>query len=242
MSSAFNNVCQKTYSQQAQFFLNAFWKEIGNKAECIWDNWMKIKELDRLQYNALPPAKKPEVYTEGNSLDEFWSHKFLEGIGKTLSVVEFRQEFKKIDANSDKNMGLVEFLLWEYKFSVDELMKRPQGGETGEVLKAQAMLADVETRFKAAQDALDKASVTEANAKKAAVVATQSAEQANATAEAAACAAAEQKAAVDALKAQEDAHAAKTADLTQKAEAGGGSGMRAQNKHAQTLAGDPFPL
>jgi len=125
--AAFNSVCQKTYSQQAQFFLNAFWPEVGSKAEQIWGHWGKIKELDLQQYNALPTGKKPETHSEGQALDEFWSHKFLESIGKTLSVVEFRQEFKKIDANCDKNMGIVEFLLWEYKLSVDELMKRPQG-------------------------------------------------------------------------------------------------------------------
>uniref|UniRef100_A0A6B2L8A8 Calcium-regulated actin-bundling protein C-terminal domain-containing protein n=1 Tax=Arcella intermedia TaxID=1963864 RepID=A0A6B2L8A8_9EUKA len=222
--------------------MNAFWKEVGSGAEKVWAFWTKIKELDQQQFNAIPAAKRPEKYTEGNALDEFWSHKYLESQGKTLSVVEFRQEFKKIDANSDKNMGLLEFLIWEYKFTVDELMKRPQGGESGEVLKAQAMLAEVETRFKAAQAALDQASVTEAKAKSTKEQAVKSADEATKTAASAAAAAAEQQAAVDALKAQEDAHAAKTAELTAKAEAGGVSGMKAKNELAQHLAEDPLPL
>uniref|UniRef100_A0A6B2L8S7 Calcium-regulated actin-bundling protein C-terminal domain-containing protein n=1 Tax=Arcella intermedia TaxID=1963864 RepID=A0A6B2L8S7_9EUKA len=222
--------------------MNAFWKEVGSGAEKVWAFWTKIKELDQQQFNAIPAAKRPEKYTEGNALDEFWSHKYLESQGKTLSVVEFRQEFKKIDANSDKNMGLLEFLIWEYKFTVDELMKRPQGGESGEVLKAQAMLAEVETRFKAAQAALDQASVTEAKAKSTKEQAVKSADEATKTAASAAAAAAEQQAAVDALKAQEDAHAAKTAELTAKAEAGGVSGMKAKNELAQHLSEDPLPL
>lgn len=239
---AFNAVCSKTYSQQGQYFLNAFWKEIGNKAEDIWNLWVKLKEIDRQQYNALPTNKKPETYTEGVALDEFWSHKYLESLGKTMSVVEFRQEFKKIDQNSDKSMGLAEYLLWEYKFTVEELMKRPQGGESGEILKAQAMLAEVESRFKAAQTALEQAAKTEAEALKTKETATASANEATKTAEAAASAAAEQQAAVDALKDQENAYAAKTSELTTKAEAGGVSGMRAKNELAQHLGEDPLPL
>jgi len=139
-------------------------------------------------------------------------------------------------------MGLAEFLVWEYHQSVAELMKRPQGGETGEVLKAQAMLAEVESRFKAAQIALEQSSITETKAIAAKEAATASAEIAAHKAEEAAAAAAEQQAAVDALKAQEDSYAAKTHDLQTKAEAGGVSGMRSKNELAQHLAEDPLPL
>jgi len=105
------------------------------------------------------------------------------------------------------------------------------------------MLAEVESRFKTAQEALDQASITEEKAKKTAEIAAHSAAEANKTAEAAATAAAEQKAAVDALKAQEDAYASKTLDLQAKAsEAVGVSGMRAKNELAQHLNEDPLPL
>jgi len=238
----FNSVCGKPYNQQAQFFLNGFWKELHDRAEEVWKLWLKIKELDKMQYNGLPPAKRPETYSEGTSLDEFWSHRYLESLGKTLSVVEFRREFQKIDANCDKNMGLLEYLIWEYKFTVDELMRRPQGGATVELIKAQKMLEEVEVRFKAAQTALDKASITAAEAKKTAEASAIKAMEANKTALAAASAAAEQQAALAALKAQEDAYAAKTLELQTKAEAGGVSGMKAKNELAQHLGGDPLPL
>jgi len=222
--------------------LNAFWKENGHNAEDMWHHWEKFKELDKLQYNALPENKKPESYSEGHSLDEFWSHKFLESIGKTLSVVQFRQEFKKIDANTDKEMGMVEFLLWEYNQSVDELLKRPQGGESGEVERAQQLLQEVSKAFHDAQEALNKATHTEEEALKKKEVSNKSAAEASKTAAAAAAAAGEQQAAVDALKAQEDAYNSKTDELKTKAEAGGVSGMRSKNELAQHLSEDPLPL
>ena len=60
-----------------------------------------------------------------------------------LGIVEFRTEFKKIDANTDKRMGLVEFILYEYKLSVHELLSRPQGGDPAELAQAQKLLDEV---------------------------------------------------------------------------------------------------
>jgi len=222
-----------------------------------------MKELDKMEHNALPEGKKPEKYSEGSSLDEFWSHKFLENIGKTMSIVQFRTEFKKIDANTDKRMGMIEFLVYEFGVTIKEALSRPQGGDPAEIKKAQDLVAEVAEAFNNAQAALDKASITEAEAKKtkeaavaseaaakktaheaatSAVKASETASTAAASAAAAAAAAAEQQAAVAALKQEEDTYAAKTADLTQKAEAGGVAGMRAKNELAQHQGEDPLPL
>jgi len=209
-----------------------------------------------MQWNALPKDKKGDAYVQASSLDEFWSHKFLESIGKTLTAIEFRQEFRSIDINTDKRMGLIEYCIWEYKVDVKTMLQRPQGGGGGEVQKAQELLDQVASAFTAAQDALDQATKTAAEAERSKVAAIESekkakeaAESAAKTAEAsaqkaaeAAAAAAEQQAAVDDLKAQEDAHAAKTKELEAKAEAGGVSGMKAKNELAQHLAEDPLPL
>jgi hypothetical protein len=267
----FHSITQKTYKDQACFFLNAFWKEFESKAEDIWRNYKKFLDLDRQQYNGLPKEKRPtETYVEMNSLDEFWSHKYLETYGKTLTAIEFRNEFKKIDANFDKRMSFLEFLVWEYQLSIKELMLRPQGADAGEILKAQELLNQVATAFTEAQRALDQATTTEAAAqqaekaavaselkaksaaedakkteeaaKNAAAVAAKAADEALARANAAAAAAREQQAAVDDLKSQEDAHAAKTKELEAKAEAGGVAGMRAKNELAQHKAEDPLPL
>jgi hypothetical protein len=266
----FQTITQKSYKDQACFLLNAFWKEFEPKCEDIWKNWKKFQDLDRQQYNALPKDKKPETYTEYHSLDEFWSHKFLESYGKTLTAIEFRNEFKKIDANFDKRMSFLEFLIWEYQISIKEMMMRPQGADAGEIAKAQELLNQVSDACAEAQRALEQSKATEQAALKAekaavesenrarqaaeaakktedaarnaAAAAAKDAAAAKASADAASAAAAEQQAAVNDLKSQEDAHAAKSAELQAKAEAGGVSGMRAKNELAQHLSEDPLPL
>eukprot|EP01123_Difflugia_compressa_P010952 TRINITY_DN4153_c0_g1_i1.p1 TRINITY_DN4153_c0_g1~~TRINITY_DN4153_c0_g1_i1.p1 ORF type:complete len:425 (+),score=108.79 TRINITY_DN4153_c0_g1_i1:36-1277(+) len=260
----------KSYKDQGAFFLNAYWNELGSNAEDMWKYWKKYQDLDRQQHNALPKEKKPETYVENTSLDEFWSHKMLESIGKTLTAMEFRTEFKKIDANFDKRMSFLEFLIWQYQVSIKEMLQRPQGSDGGEIIKAQNLLNEVAAAFTAAQEALDTATVTAERAKhsKEAAVASENAakasadsakkkeDSANAAAAAAAAdagkakcsadeaakAAGEQQAAVDELRKQEESHAAKTKELEEKAQAGGVQGMKAKNELAQHLSEDPLPL
>jgi len=217
----FQKILTQSYKSQAQFFLNAYWSEHGESAETIWGNWQKIIDMDKLQYNAMMTAGKVSgEWSEStrSALDEFWSHKYLESIGKTLSVVEFRKEFAKIDANSDKNMGLLEFLLWEYKCSPKECLSRPQGttdpAALAELEKAQKLLDEVTVAFTAAEIKKNEAIAAEN----------------------------ELKAALAALKEQEDAYQKKKEELTAKAEGGGVAAMRAKNELAQHLAEDPLPL
>jgi len=185
------------------------------KEESIYIAWQKFLDLDKQQWSALPEGKKSETWTEGNALDEFWSHKFLEVTGKTLSVVEFRKEFQKIDANVDKKMGIVEYLLWEHKLTVKELLLRPQGsGDATEIIKAQKMLDEVSAAFADAEKRKKELEQAEAELKKE----------------------------LAALKEQEDAYAKKTQELTAKSEGAGVSAMRAKNELAQHLAEDPLPL
>jgi len=266
----FQVITQKTYKDQGSFFLNAFWKDFEQKTEDIWKMYKKFLDIDRQEYNALPKDKRAENYAQNHSLDEFWSHKFLESHGKTLTIIEFRNEFKKIDANFDKRMSFLEFLIWEFNIPLKELMLRPQGADAGEILKAQELLDQVSVAFSEAQRALDQATEAERAAEKAentardsehraklsaeaakktaeaakhaADIAAKDAAAAKARADAAAAAAAEQQQAFDDLKSQEDAHAAKTKELEAKAEAGGVAGMKAKNELAQHKAEDPLPL
>jgi len=207
--------------KNVKFFLNAYWHEHGANAEQIWGQWQKILDLSKEQYKALSAAgKTKDEWAEATqtALDEFWSHKYLESLGKTLSVVEFRKEFAKIDANCDKNMGLLEFLLWENKCSPKECLSRPQGSTDpaaiAELEKAQKLLDEVSASFQQAEIKKNECAAAEA----------------------------ELKAALDALTEQENAYKKKTADLTAKSEAGGVSGMKAKNELAQHLGEDPLPL
>jgi len=211
----FEKICTCKYQDQSKYFLNAFWPELSSKADQIYEVWQKFVELDKQQYNALPEGKKDEAWKEGSALDEFWSHKLLESIGKTLSVVQFRVEFKKIDANTDKRMGMVEYLLWEHGQSVKELLARPQGsGDNSAIAKAQALLDDVTKAF------------ADAEKRKMELIHAEN----------------ELKAELGKLKEQEDTYNAKTVELQKKSEGAGVAAMKAKNELAQHQSEDPLPL
>lgn len=90
---------------------------------------------------------------------------------------------KKIDANFDKRMSFVEFLVWEFNVSIKEMMMRPQGADAGEIAKAQELLDKVSEAFNEAQRALDAATATEKAAEKAERAAVESENKAKQAAE-----------------------------------------------------------
>ena len=66
------------------YHLIGFWKSAGEEnSEQIWGYTQKFIQLD---------TKKGE----GNELDEFWSHKFLETLGETLTIVQLREQMRKV--------------------------------------------------------------------------------------------------------------------------------------------------
>lgn len=84
----------KNQADQAKFFLNGFWQDgISSEAENIYQLWNKfiIQDADK---------KK-----EGCDLDEFESHKFLESLGETLTVVKLREELRQIDLDNNNRMS-----------------------------------------------------------------------------------------------------------------------------------------
>jgi len=245
----FNHLTTQPFKDQAIFYLNCYWDQLNKDAEKLWDFVKSCREMDKQHWNALPPAKKGDEYKEGTKLDEFWSHKLLENYGKPMSVVEFRQEFKKIDLNFDKHMSLLELCVYWFQGNVSKVANYVPGAAQ-EVRKAQELLDQVEKLFQAATEALDKATKTDQQAQKTKDEATKSeaesakkATEAKKKADEAKAAEAELKAALDELKAKETAHAAKTKELETKAESGSGvSAMRAKNELAQHLSEDPLPL
>lgn len=74
--------------------MNGFWQDgISSEAENIYQLWNKfiIQDADK---------KK-----EGCDLDEFESHKFLESLGETLTVVKLREELRQIDLDNNNRMS-----------------------------------------------------------------------------------------------------------------------------------------
>jgi len=123
------------YSDQAIWYLNGFWTEgAEGEAENVWNYTQKFISLD-------------EKKKEGNELDEFWSHKFLESLGETLTVINLRDKLRKIDLDANGKMSLMEYLMFKYSKSIPEVLNAPQG-DPREIEKAQR-------DFREVQNALD---------------------------------------------------------------------------------------
>eukprot|EP01087_Luapelamoeba_hula_P009793 TRINITY_DN255_c0_g1_i2.p1 TRINITY_DN255_c0_g1~~TRINITY_DN255_c0_g1_i2.p1 ORF type:complete len:230 (+),score=61.25 TRINITY_DN255_c0_g1_i2:72-761(+) len=130
----FSEVIAKTYKEQAIFFLNAFWPEFHADAERVWAYVQKMAELDQNKGK------------EGNELDEFSSHRFLEFWQETATVMRLRDMLRDLGLNRNKKMSLIEYLVVKYRQTVQELLRRPQGTNE-ELVKAQRALDAVNTEI-----------------------------------------------------------------------------------------------
>jgi hypothetical protein len=106
----FNRVAKRPFKSQAIFFLNLYWEECFSDAEKIWEYYQGFKDLD-------PKDKACD-------LDEFYAHKFLESLGQTMTALELRNALKDIDVNHDHRMCLLEYLIFKYNKSADDLLGR----------------------------------------------------------------------------------------------------------------------
>jgi len=120
------------YIDQAKWFLNGFWKDVAEKeAENVWKYTQKFIELDKKKKN-------------GCELEEFLSHKFLESLGETLTVVALRAKLRQIDLDANGQMALLEYLVFRYSKTVRAAVNNPQGGgpEYDKQMAAAAKLLD----------------------------------------------------------------------------------------------------
>jgi len=216
----------RNYAGQCKYMLNGFWGTLEKDAELVWNWCQSFNELDQ------------EKHADGNELDEFWSHKFLEGLGETMTVIEMREKFRKIDADFNKRMSMVEYIMFRYGFSIPSVLTCPQGDNTAGIKKAQAMV-------EAAQKALDEMTAKLEAAKEAADRAKEAADAAKKAAKAVAEAEAEAKAALAELQAEEKAFEDKKAGL-EKIKNDMSIGVvkrnKASNELDQLLSEDPLPL
>ena len=215
-----DELCKKVYKDQAIWYLNAFWKKLGEaEAKNIW-NWKGM-------HDKLDPQG-----AEGNQLDELNAHRFLEQNKETVTVAALRQRLAEIgvDKNSKrKYVPLVHYLLFRYKSDLHTLVTASQGDNQDEIDQAQRMLDQVVVAFQAAES-------TEAAAK-------QKEQEARVAEAAAKQAQAEQVQSLAELKAQEDAFNNKTNELKKKTESGSVVQQnKAKNELAQHLGSDPLPL
>jgi len=159
-------VCQKTYKQQAIWFLNCFWEDFASKeAELLWSYVEKNAELDL------------ENHELGCGLDEMKAHVFLEKFDETLTVRDMREKLRSTGAigqsERPKLVPLTHYLLYKYNADWHLLVDESRQGDNKEEMeKAEAMLAEVQAAFKEsekkageARQALVEAQSKEADAK-----------------------------------------------------------------------------
>jgi len=126
----------KNYTQQACFFMNAYWTEITAKEQSTGND---IKE-EIYQWTHLF-EKFDKQDKDGKKLDSLGAARVWEALGETLTHIAMRKKLAAVDLDADGNMSMIEFLLCKddaehfdgacYNFS--EMMSRPQG--TNEALE-----------------------------------------------------------------------------------------------------------
>lgn len=157
-----------------------------------------------------------EKRAEGSTLDEMQAHRFLEAIKETLTVQAMREKLRSTGAieGQIRKVPLTHYLVMTFNVDWHDLVNAVLG-DMEEVRKAQQKLDEVQRALKEAEQRQQESK----QAKR------------------------ELEAALADVKAQEEAHNAKTADLTKKSEEGGlVSRNKAKAELAQHLAADPLPL
>jgi len=157
----FNEVCHRTFAQQAQFFLDAFWEEHGDQADIIYTHlWPLIKKVD-MEHLGIHWIHE---YEEGVDLDfdmalrlfESVYDYFTKGEGEDFadeckqvipelktSIARKKELRNKVDVNFDGRIGMLEFLLYTYHASPKTLMERSMHA------------GEIDPELKAAQEALE---------------------------------------------------------------------------------------
>merc|ERR1712232_1324286 len=135
-------ICEKTYKEQAVWFLNAFWEDFAEKeAETLWKYVQVNAELDL------------EFHEEGCGLDEMKAHVFLEKFNETLTVREMRAKLRSTGAIGEserpKTVPLTHYLLYKYNAAWHVLVDQTRQGDNKEEMeKAESLLAEVTAAFK----------------------------------------------------------------------------------------------
>jgi len=81
-------------------------------------------------------------FKENCDLDELNSHRVLEALGETMTVVALRKRLQALDIDNNKRMALSEYLLDKYKKTPLELVRSPQGSVDPVLLAAAIKACD----------------------------------------------------------------------------------------------------
>jgi len=160
---------QKKFSEQAQFFLNAFWNEFGDQAEIIYSaHWDIIKKADMRHKGTMWIHQ----YEEGDDLDfdiglhffelmvKFFDEdkkgkemktQYPKAIPQMMTSIFRKKELRdKVDVNFDGRVSFLEYLLYQFQASPKTLMERQTKSTIPpEVLAAMRALEEVNKQVRA---------------------------------------------------------------------------------------------
>ncbi|EGD82771.1 hypothetical protein PTSG_03421 [Salpingoeca rosetta] len=132
----FADVTNSTIDDQSQFFLRSFVTEFSGNFEEVLDLAEEFKKY----------APDTGVVRE---LEEDKAHLFLERRGETLTVVELREALKKIDLDSNNRVSFIEYCLYKYGKTLEELFEEKDH-------KIEHLLRKLEEAIKLYQETLAK--------------------------------------------------------------------------------------
>jgi len=168
----FNEVTQKPFSQQAVAFLNAYWPEVHDQADFIFTVAWEVMKYADMHAKGISLIYQ---YEEGNELDfdiglyfyeqlckfveqpknsQWASEQYARSQPFMMTAIKRKQEIReKVDVNFDGKIGMLEYLLYQYKDIANpaDFCERSMGGgeEHPEIRKARLALEEVNKRIRA---------------------------------------------------------------------------------------------
>ena len=91
----------------------------------FWPPWSTVYLAVASQVLECADGFKKYLEPQGVSLSEVDSHRLLEELGRAKTYQEMRDVIREIDQDSDGRVSLIEWLLFEFKKSVNEVTIRP---------------------------------------------------------------------------------------------------------------------
>lgn len=172
----FNEVTHRPFAQQAVAFLNAYWAEVHNEAEFIYTVAWEVMKYADMHAKGISLIYK---YDEGFELDFDIGLYFYEQLNKfvddaknakwkaytrsqpeMLTSLKRKQELRdKVDVNFDGKVGMLEYLLYQYKDvanPADFVHRSRNHDEHPEIRKARLALEEVNKKIRAYEEEKDR--------------------------------------------------------------------------------------
>ncbi|CAK9015431.1 Calcium-regulated actin-bundling protein (34 kDa actin-binding protein) [Durusdinium trenchii] len=173
----FEDVITRPFAEQAIAFLNAFFDEIGDQADFIFEVAYEVVKMADMHTRGVEYV---HLYEEGSNMEFNVALYFYEKLCKTLfdepagrawraeqftpsmptmmTAIERKAQLREIDLNQDGNISFLEYLLAQYADYVNAAEFTRRGlnnvdmNEGSAVLAARAALEDVNERIRAFEE------------------------------------------------------------------------------------------